>query len=52
MKYYYMDLSGMFTKVKVTTEKLEYLPKYVKEITEAEYNEFIRSDREEIPNIY
>lgn len=40
-KYYYMNLGGMFTTVKETTEKIENLPKYVKEISEKEYNDFI-----------
>lgn len=40
-KYYYMNLGGMFTTVKESTEKIENLPKYVKEITEDEYNDFV-----------
>lgn len=41
----------MFTKVEKTTEKKEILPKYIKEISEEEYNKFINKDFE-IANIY
>lgn len=47
-KYYYMNLGGMFTTVKETTEKVENLPKYVKEITEKEYNDFKNRKFDEI----
>jgi hypothetical protein len=47
-KYYYMNLGGMFTTVKETTEKIENLPKYIKEITEEEYNNFINKDFDKI----
>lgn len=51
MKYYYMDLSGMFTKVFTANEKLEILPKYTKEITETEYQRFLgKTKKSEIPN--
>lgn len=51
MKYYYMVLGGMFTKVFTTNEKLEILPKYTKEITETEYVSFLnKSEKSEIPN--
>ena len=42
-KYYYMNLGGMFTTVKETTERIENLPKYVKEISEAEYKAFLNN---------
>lgn len=43
-----MNLGGMFTTVKATTEKIENLPKYVKEISEKEYNDFINKDFDKI----
>lgn len=47
-KYYYMNLGGMFTTIKETTEKIENLPKYVKEISEKEYKNFLNRDFNEM----
>jgi len=47
-KYYYMNLGGMFTTVKETTEKIENLPKYVKEISQKEYRDFLNRNFDEI----